>query len=280
MIYYKGKLIPVQSATFTANNRALLYGDRIFETFLVYDQCIQFWQDHLTRLQAGMEILGLELEVYQLKQEVENTLRSVLKKWSSNALTCRLLVFRTEGGKYTPSNEQAEWLLYFSEGNYPTVQLKGSLLLSKSVKLMYSPWSRFKINSLPYVLAGVEKKRVNADDLLLLDTDGNMAECTMSNFFWEKDGKLFTPDLKTGCLEGVMRKHLFNELKKEHQAEEVIEKYQSNFAPSLVFSCNVSGISWFTSIDGQPIDFQGNVSERLEQLLKNAIENAGSHVYL
>ena len=68
-------------------------------------------------------------------------------------------------------------------------------------------------NSLLYILAGLEKKERNLEDIILLDTDGNVAEGSMSNLFWEKDTIIYTPSIGCGCIAGVKRASIIQNLK-------------------------------------------------------------------
>jgi branched-subunit amino acid aminotransferase/4-amino-4-deoxychorismate lyase len=72
------------------------------------------------------------------------------------------------------------------------------------------PLCRFKTsNKLPQVLARAEADEAGADEALLLNTDGYVAEGTSSNVFWIKRGVLYTPLLAAGMLPGVTRAIVF-----------------------------------------------------------------------
>ena len=67
---------------------------------------------------------------------------------------------------------------------------------SDKIKLHFSLFSPYKtLNSLPYVLAGIEKTERNLEDLILLDSQNNISESTSANIFWIKNDKIFTPNL-------------------------------------------------------------------------------------
>ncbi|WP_256432898.1 aminotransferase class IV [Spirosoma foliorum] len=58
------------------------------------------------------------------------------------------------------------------------------------------------------MLAGLYKQQYTFDDVILLDTNGNLAECLASNLFWYGNQTLFTPSLQTGCINGIIRRQL------------------------------------------------------------------------
>ena len=68
------------------------------------------------------------------------------------------------------------------------------------------PLTSFKTaNKLHQVLARAEADAAHAQEAILLNTAGNVAEGTTSNVFWINNGKLFTPPLPAGALPGVTR---------------------------------------------------------------------------
>src|SRR5208282_2519768 len=73
-----------------------------------------------------------------------------------------------------------------------------------------SPLAGVKSTSwLPNVWAVAEAQRQGLDEVVLLNERGEIAECTAANIFVVKNGKVFTPPLNSGCLEGVTRGILF-----------------------------------------------------------------------
>jgi branched-chain amino acid aminotransferase/4-amino-4-deoxychorismate lyase len=69
-----------------------------------------------------------------------------------------------------------------------------------------SPSARLKsLNYLDNVLARREAEAAGADEALLLDIDGHAASASAANLFWITEGRLYTPSLACGVLDGVMR---------------------------------------------------------------------------
>src|SRR5204862_7913994 len=68
------------------------------------------------------------------------------------------------------------------------------------------PLAQFKTcNKLPQILARAEAEAAGADEGLLLNTDGEVAEAVSSNLFWIQDNVVCTPPLASGILAGVTR---------------------------------------------------------------------------
>ncbi len=67
-------------------------------------------------------------------------------------------------------------------------------------------------NFLLYSMAALYAKENKWNDCLVLNLHDRICDSTIANVFWIKDGNIFTPALTEGCVNGVMRKFLFNEL--------------------------------------------------------------------
>jgi branched-chain amino acid aminotransferase/4-amino-4-deoxychorismate lyase len=114
-----------------------------------------------------------------------------------------------------------------------------------------SPWSAFKtLSSLPYVLAGIEKKNKNLEDIILKDIHGHISELLYSNIFWIRQDKFFTPTLDTGCIRGVMRTHLIRKFKQlSIPFEEVKVREEELLRADHIISANVSGLRAVAGIE-------------------------------
>src|SRR6185312_15205851 len=66
------------------------------------------------------------------------------------------------------------------------------------------------LNYLNNVMARVEANLAGADEALMLNDAGNVAECTADNVFIVKHGQIFTPPVSTGALRGITRSVVFD----------------------------------------------------------------------
>ena len=69
-------------------------------------------------------------------------------------------------------------------------------------------------NHLPYVLAGFYAREIGVDECLVLNSNNGIADGSRTNIFLIKGNEVLTPALDQGCVNGVMRRHIINELKK------------------------------------------------------------------
>ena len=95
-----------------------------------------------------------------------------------------------------------------------------------------SPLANVKsCNYLENVIAFEEANGRNFDEAIRLNERGEIVSACMANVFWLKDGKLFTPSLKTGCLAGTMRESLLE----KYKVAEVEEKLKILESADAIF---------------------------------------------
>jgi len=104
-------------------------------------------------------------------------------------------------------------------------------------------------NRLPYVMAGLYAIENSLDDCLLLNTEGNIADSTISNLFLIRDDMIITPSLDEGCVAGVMRRYLISKLQAaSYQLQERSCSIKDLFKADEVFLTNaIRGIQWVRS---------------------------------
>jgi branched-chain amino acid aminotransferase/4-amino-4-deoxychorismate lyase len=232
-------------------NRSFLYGDGLFETMIYSQGKVKFLADHYQRLVAGMTAMGMiipaELTVPFITSAVDELIK---RNRFEKKVRIKLHVWRKPGGVYTPTTNGIEF--YITTNQHIAASLvKEKVLFYEEVRLHFSKISSYKTcSALPYVLAGVARNETQADDMILLDVYGHVAECIASNLFWLNAGKLYTPSLQTGCVAGVMRKQV---LKKAAALQ--IPTIEGLFTTSdllqaeAVFCCNAAGIQSIAQIE-------------------------------
>jgi len=249
-------------------NRAFQYNDGSFETMLFTNGKVRFLEDHLSRLQKAAQVLQLELPAALLEQE---TIAFWIKKLIvenklSGNIRIKLKVWRRGNGLYTPDENTAECLITVEP------QMESSHLIEKAdfaetVRTNFSNYSFFKEpNSLQYVLASIEKKKRNLDEIILLSSDGNVSECLASNIFWIKNGTVFTSKTETGCVAGIMRLNLLRLFRaKNIPLQEGFYLPEALFEAEVVFTSNVAGIKIIRQI--QETTFRPALPPFLQDLL-------------
>lgn len=214
MVNYNGALLAEDKAIFTHNNRALKYGDALFETVRYVNGTLFFWEDHYFRLMASMRILRMEIPMEFtlefLEEEIKNTIKANARE--NGAVRVRLTVFRNEGGLYTPSANDVSYLIETSpmespfyiieEGDYEVELFKDYYVNKDMLSNLKST------NKILNVVAGVYAQENGYANCLLVNTDKKVVEAINGNLFSVKGKEIKTPPLSDGSLDGIIRKNL------------------------------------------------------------------------
>ncbi|QCR21954.1 aminotransferase class IV [Pontibacter sp. SGAir0037] len=270
-ILFNGQLMAAEELRLSLSNRAFQYNDGFFETMIVKDGVIRFWQDHVERIQEATKVLRLQLPVeFTSINLLENNLLRLAETHNAFANgRLKLKVWRGGAGLFTPETNAAEWLATV-QATVPAKAVPVHMGVCQTVHTSYSPFSSFKgPHALLYVLAGTEKKETAFDDLLLLSCDGSMAELISSNLFWYWNNTLYTPALETGCVNGILRRNIIRYCKGEGIAvQEVKMKLNDLPANATVFAGNVTGIKLIHKLNNKDLTVSCTFVDKLQADLK------------
>lgn len=265
-------------------NRSFLYGDGLFETIRVSEGRALFLRAHFERLSKGLQILQLQKTTQPLTyHQFEVIIKGFIAQQSTANLRIRSTFFRRLGGRYTPQHHEFEYHLEatpLAGPAYPIPTQPLTIGIAQQVRLSTDVLSNLKTTSaLPYVMAGLEKKKEGWDDALLLNHQGYIAEAIAANVFLKIGKQIVTPALNQGCVAGVMRQQLLQLLPILGYSikEEVIDPKQLHKADEIWLSNALQGIvgvhQW---VDRKQPYQQGGaifVQQHLTQLAKNELKN-------
>ncbi|MEQ8210296.1 MAG: branched-chain-amino-acid transaminase [Lacipirellulaceae bacterium] len=205
-----GKLVPQEQATVSVFDHGLLYGDGVFEGMRIYGGKVFRHEQHITRLYESARAICLEIPISQadMQAQVDATVKA-------NGLEdgyVRLLVTRGAGtlglDPNRCSNPQiiviADKIALYPQEYYD----HGLELITSSVIRNHPAALSPRIKSLNYlnnILAKIEGLKAGCVEALMLNHKGEVAECTGDNLFLVKHGRLLTPPLNAGILEGITR---------------------------------------------------------------------------
>jgi len=259
IVYLNGNIIPQSEAKLSPFNHGFLYSYGLFETMRVYNGAIFRLERHLIRLRKAAYTLRIESELglFNLSTACYDILEV-------NRLTdARLRLTVTLGeGDITPnpatSNDitvfiAAKNLTPLSQENY---HQGFQAIISAIRRNSRSPLSQLKTTGyLENILAKHEAKIIGADEAVLLNEKGLVAEGSSSNIFIVSNGKLFTPSLENGVLPGITRETVL-ELAQSlgiKTAERNIKLEMLMEADEVFFTNSIIEIMPVTMIDYKPI---------------------------
>lgn len=209
IVYLNGVLVPRALASISPFDHGFLYGYGLFETMRSYNGIIFRLERHLDRLRKAAETLGLHSQLASL--DLERACYDVL---ATNELTdARLRLTLSAGeGDIVPNPTTCENVTVFIVAR-PLTPLppehyeKGyKAIFSSLQRNSQSPLSRLKTSCyLENVLARQEAKAAGADEAVMVNEQGLVAEGSSSNIFVVQKGQLLTPSIGCGALPGITR---------------------------------------------------------------------------
>lgn len=207
-VNFNSRVLDAYPEALFAVQRAMLFGDTLFETIRVFDHKIPLLDRHWRRLSAGLQALSFHLPG---EWDVSFFQREIAKVSPPNARV-RLSVWRSPGGLYLPERHEPVFMISaraLDAAFYEWPRRGISLGLSEKTRLPVDAFSNYKtLNSARYVAASLEAREKGWDDALLLNAYERISEATSSNVFWWEGDGLCTVPLAEGCVAGVQRAFL------------------------------------------------------------------------
>jgi len=206
MINYNG-VLRAEEQGIKYNNRSFLYGDGCFESIRVTGGKICFVEDHYFRLMASVRMLRMEVSMEFTLEYFETQLYQTLEA-NPGANFLRLVMYRKEGGLYTPTDNGVEFVINadFRSGS---VKDKFELGVYKDFLLNASFLNSIKSTQKEaYVLASIFAKENHFDACLMLNNQKQVVSSNLGNIFIVKGNDIVTAPLESGALNGIIRKRI------------------------------------------------------------------------
>lgn len=187
------------------DDRGFLLGDGLFETVLFKAGKPVLWEQHIARLIRGCETIGLPVpDGRRLESEARRAVAD--RRLGSARAAVRLTWTAGSGGRGLGRPEPTIPRLVASAAASPRPVAPAVVVVSSIRRNARSPSARLKsLGYLDNVLARREAEAAGADEALLLNTAGHAACASAANLFWITDGRIYTPSLGCGVLNGVVR---------------------------------------------------------------------------
>ena len=209
IVFLNGKFVPAAEALVPVNDRGFMYGDGLFETTRIAGGRAFRLAQHLERMVRGADYLKIPLP-YPPKE----ILKFVAQLVEANAMpeaVLRVTLTRGAGERgYTPATAGGQPTLVMTLHPLPPMPADEPLLWSMITSSYHIPASgaisSFKTTSkILHVFARIEAHERGADEALLLNTNGEVAESAGGNIFWVYQNSICTVPTGRGVLPGITR---------------------------------------------------------------------------
>lgn len=208
-VCFNGTFYDVSLPVIGATNKAYRYGDGFFETIKVTNGSLPLWSFHEKRIRDTLTTLQ-----YALPPAVTGTLLHdqvlELARYNGCLDSARIrLSFSHDNGSLFEKGP----LHYLIEAEpfIPSPSKEATIGVFDEMRKDISVYAPLKLsNSFIYSRSAQFAGLHHWDECIILNTCNRVAETTISNIYWVRDGIIFTPPLSEGCINGVFRSWLLS----------------------------------------------------------------------
>lgn len=211
LCWQDGRILPAEQATVSVLDHGLLYGDGVFEGIRVYHHHAFKLKEHLQRLFDSAKAIGLSLPFETLL--LERATSELISAYGQPSAYIRVVLTRGVGSMGIDPRRCNEPGLFIIIGELSIVsdevRNRGAKVIIASTRRMAADALDARIKSLNYlnnILAKMEANLSGADEAILLNHMGRVAEGSADNIFIVRDNVVLTPPPIEGALAGITRR--------------------------------------------------------------------------
>ncbi|WP_042695695.1 aminotransferase class IV [Azospirillum sp. B506] len=248
-VWLNGKLLPAAEARIDPADRGFTLGDGLFETIRIKDGKPRHLPRHLDRLRDGVGLLRLQLP--DTVAELTDAMTALIGATGVTDGVLRLTLSRGTGarGVLPPADARPTLLMTVAPAAHMTAPV-AAVIARSTRRNEHSPLSRLKsLNYLDSILARQEAAERGADEALLLNAAGRLAESSVASLFLSIGGRLLTPPIADGALPGIRRALILE----RHGAEEEALTPDDLARADEAILTNSLGLRPLLAVDGHPV---------------------------
>jgi len=279
-IYLNGKMVLEAEAKVSVLDQGFLYGDGLFETFRAYSGKIFALPLHLNRLAVSAKKIHIAIPSPPL---LAKRLNETLERNRLKDAILRLTLTRGQSfSGLRPDLCGAPTLVITARPftGYDALYAKGASATLSAYRRVSSrvgePCMK-TLNFMDNILARLEAQRAEVFEALFLNSEGFLAEGSISNLFWIKNGQVQTPTLTTPILNGITREILIVESKKQGiQVEEGLFPLEDLLNADEAFLTNTAfEVMPLTAVDGKNIGAgqPGAMTQHCHEIFSDAVKS-------
>lgn len=288
IVYVNGNFVPKSEAVVSVFDHGYLYGDGVFEGIRAYNGRVFRCNEHIDRLYKGAKAINMQIPL--TKEEMTGAMLETIRKNNLKDCYIRLVVSRGTGDLgLSPTKCPKPTVVVIADeiALYPQeMYQKGLKVITSSVRRNSPACLDPQIKSLNYlnnIMAKIEADRHGVPEAIMLNHEGVVAECTGDNVFIVVDGKLCTPPIYVGALDGITRDLVIGICKKLGLSIEEKEFTLFNLynADECFFTGTAAEVIAVTEVDGRVIGsgVEGPVTRKILEEFRKIIQVEGTEVY-
>jgi len=285
LVYVNGEMVPMMEAKISVFDRSFQYGDGVFEGLRAYDGRIFKLKEHVDRLYRSAAAIRIEIPL--TKSDFCKAIKRVVRENGFKNAHIKPQLSRGNAFKLgmNPLNTTKPNIVIVARSIGESLfKTEGFKLATASVRKIPSVCLDPRIKSNVYlvqILARFNAINAGADEAIMLDMQGYIAEGCGDNIFIVKNGNLYTPPVWQG-LEGITRETVIEISKREGIIvnETQLTLYDVHTADEVFIVGSAAGILSVAEVDNIIISggITGKVTSRIAKLYKEEVKK-GESVY-
>ncbi len=286
-IWLDEELVEEKDAKISVFDHGLLYGDGVFEGIRFYNNRVFRLEEHIRRLFESARAIVLNLP-WTLEQVCQFTVDTIKANGLSDGYV-RLVVTRGTGGLgLNPylCERPSMFIIASTIQLYPKEFYENGLPIITCATRRPAPSALMpQVKSLNYlnnIMAKIEAIQSGAQEAVMLNEQGYVAECTGDNLFLLKNGKLLTPLVSDGALDGVTRRAIL-ELAAQLSIpfeERTLTRYDIYISDECFLTGTAAEVIPVISLDRRPIGDGkvGPLTQRFISAFKELTQTTGTPI--
>ena len=282
-IWMNGQLVDWEDAKIHILTHTLHYGTGVFEGIRAYETsrgpAVFRLTEHIVRMHNSAKIMMMDMP-YSVDELVAAT-KATVKATGLPSCYVRPIAYYGYGemGLNTLPCSVDVAIACWPWGAY-----LGDDAVEKGVRMKISSWTRHDHNTMPpaskttgnYVnssLAKVEALKAGYDEAIMLNPQGLVSECTGENIFVVRNGRIITPPLSSGALEGITQASV-NAIARDLGYEIVVGDLARSdlYIAEEIFVCGTAAeISSVNSVDDRDIPCPGPITKSIADIYTKAV---------
>jgi branched-chain amino acid aminotransferase len=272
-IWLDEQLVEEKDAKVSVFDHGLLYGDGVFEGIRFYNGRVFRLEEHIQRLFESARAIILTIP-WTPEQVCQFTIETIKANGLSDGYV-RLVVTRGAGGLgLNPylCPRASMFIIASTIQLYPKEFYENGLPIITCATRRPAPSALMpQVKSLNYlnnIMAKIEAIQSGAQEAVMLNEQGYVAECTGDNLFLIKNGKLLTPLISDGALDGITRRAIL-QLSTSldiHFEERTLTRYDIYTADECFLTGTAAEVIPVISLDRRPIG-DGKVGEMTRRFI-------------